>query len=118
MSLKSDKLFEAMAPHFETMGADLVKRIGAVYHFEVLPAPGKEGVWFTVDLKNGNGKIAKGKEGTADATFTVSDDDLIAISQGKLNPQVAFMQGKMKIKGNMAKATKFTPDVLPKPPKL
>lgn len=25
------------------------------------------------------------------------------------------MTGKMKIKGNMAKATKFTPDLFPKP---
>jgi hypothetical protein len=25
------------------------------------------------------------------------------------------MQGKMKIKGNMAKATKFTPDLFPPP---
>ena len=46
------------------------------------------------------------------------DEDIIAMSQGKLNPQVAFMQGKMKIKGNMAKAMKFTPDLLPKDAKL
>lgn len=34
---------------------------------------------------------------------------------GKLNPNNAFMTGKMKIKGNMAKATKFTPDLFPPP---
>ena len=34
---------------------------------------------------------------------------------GKLNPQMAFIQGKMKIKGSMALATKFTPDLFPKP---
>jgi 3-hydroxyacyl-CoA dehydrogenase/3a,7a,12a-trihydroxy-5b-cholest-24-enoyl-CoA hydratase len=28
---------------------------------------------------------------------------------------MAFMQGKMKIKGNMAKATKFTPELFPPP---
>lgn len=118
MALKSEKLFEDMAPHLATHGADLVKKIAAVYHFEIIPAPGADPVGFTVDLKNGNGSIAKGKVGTADATFTMTDDDLISLSQGKLNPQVAFMQGKMKIKGNMAKATKFTPDILPKAPKL
>jgi len=32
-----------------------------------------------------------------------------------LNPQIAFMQGKMKIKGNMSKATKFTPQLFPPP---
>jgi putative sterol carrier protein len=46
------------------------------------------------------------------------DDDLCAIAAGSLNPQVAFMQGKMKIKGNMAAATKFTPDLLPKDAKI
>jgi len=118
MALKSEKLFEAMAPHLESVGKDLVAKIQAIFHFEILPAPGGQGVWFTVDLKNGNGAIAKGKNGTADATFTLTDDDLIAVSNGSLNPQVAFMQGKMKIKGNMAKATKFTPDVLPKTAKV
>ena len=118
MVLKSEKLFESMAPHLATTGKDLVAKIGAVFHFEILSAPGAEGVWFTVDLKNGNGSIAKGKVGTSDATFTMTDDDMIAVANGTLNPQVAFMQGKMKIKGNMAKATKFTPDVLPKGAKL
>lgn len=118
MVVKSEKLFEAMAPHLKATGAELVKRIGAVFHFEITTPGSSESVWFTVDLKNGNGSIAKGKQGTADTVFIMADDDLIAVAQGKLNPQVAFMQGKMKIKGNMAMATKFTPDILPKLPKL
>lgn len=43
---------------------------------------------------------------------------MVDLAEGKLNPQVAFMQGKMKIKGNMAKAMKFTPDLIPKDAKL
>lgn len=38
------------------------------------------------------GSISKGKVGTADATFNMLDDDFIAMAQGKLNPQQAFMQ--------------------------
>ena len=45
----------------------------------------------------------------------MTDDDFEAVCLGKLNPQMAFMQGKMKIKGNMAKATKFAPDLFPPP---
>ena len=113
MALKSDKLFEAMAPHLQNQGAALVQKIGAVFHFDITPDAG-EAVVYTVDLKNGNGGISKGKQVLQ--TPLSASKTTVQISQGKLNPQVAFMQGKMK--GNMAKASKFTPDVLPKPPKL
>lgn len=45
----------------------------------------------------------------------MTDDDFNSVCMGKLNPQIAFMQGKMKIKGNMAAASKFTPDLFPPP---
>ncbi|CAK92171.1 unnamed protein product (macronuclear) [Paramecium tetraurelia] len=118
MALKSAALFEKMDPFIKSQGAELVKKINAVYYFEVSKAKGETPEVWTVDLKNGTGAISKGKVGTADATFTMIDDDMIAMAQGKLNPQQAFMQGKMKIKGNMAAATKFTPDLLPKDAKL
>ena len=59
------------------------------------------------------GKVQEGVHGTPDATFIIQDSDLCAIADRSVNPQMVFMQGKMKIKGNMAKAMKFTPDILP-----
>ena len=46
------------------------------------------------------------------------DDDFVQLALGKLNPQTAFMKGKMKIKGNMKAALKFKPDMIPKDAKL
>lgn len=43
------------------------------------------------------------------------DTDFEKVCMGTLNPQTAFVQGKMKIKGNMKKATLFTPELFPKP---
>ena len=114
MSLKVAALFDKMSPYLKTNGAEAVKKVGFVYHFEVAAEKGKEPVVWTVDLKNGTGSIKNGKEGKADATFSLVDNDAVDLFTGKLNAQNAFMQGKLKIKGNMQAAMKFTPDLFPK----
>ena len=57
MSLKVAVLFDKMKPHLATSGAEVVKKVNAVFHFEVPETKGKEPVCWTVDLKNGNGSI-------------------------------------------------------------
>ena len=118
MSLKSIALFKNMEPMLATHGAALVEKVGCSYHFELRAKKGDKPTYITLNLKTGNGAIAEGKVGKADCTFVVLDDDFMALSQGKLKPQEAFMNGKMKIKGNMAKAMKFNPSILPKDAKL
>lgn len=54
---------------------------------------------------------------TADTTLTVSDDDFVDIALGKINPQLAFMKGKLKIAGNIMLTQKLVP-LLKTGPKL
>ena len=107
-----------MVPHLEKFGTDIVAKVGCVYHFELREKKGDKPQIVTVDLKNGKGKITFDKEGKPDCTFVMLDADFMKLVGGKLKPQEAFMQGKMKIKGNMQKAMKFNPSVLPKDAKL
>ena len=69
MPLKTAVLFDKIKPHLQTSGAAAVKKVGAVFHFEIAESKGREPVVWTVDLKNGNGSIAEGKQGKADATL-------------------------------------------------
>ena len=45
----------------------------------------------------------------ADATVSIKWDDFLALSEGKLDPMMAFMQGKLKIAGDMMIAQKLAP---------
>ncbi|WP_312596499.1 SCP2 sterol-binding domain-containing protein [Brevundimonas sp.] len=43
----------------------------------------------------------------ADATVTMSWDDFVALAEGRLDGMMAFMQGKLKIAGDMMIAQKL-----------
>ncbi|KAL6215491.1 hypothetical protein ACLB2K_014921 [Fragaria x ananassa] len=110
-----------MKQHLTTdAGKTIVKKIGLVYQINIAPKKIGFKVIYTIDLKKGEGlKYAGAYEGgKADAVFSFKDDDFVKIALGKMNPQIAFMRGAMKIKGSMSAATKFTPDIFPKPSKM
>ena len=120
MGLEAAAIFQKMAPILAKAGPETVAKVLAVYAFEIRAKKGDKPAVFTVDLKNGGGAIAEGKiEGVKpDATFVMLDSDFVKLVQGKLNAQDAFMQGKMKIRGNMKAALKFKPDIFPQDAKL
>ena len=93
MPLQAAVLFGKMQPHLEIHGAGIVKQVNCVYAFEIREKKGGPASTFTIDLKNGNGKIAEGKiDGVKpDATFVMLDADFVQLAQQKLNPQTAFM---------------------------
>ncbi len=52
-----------------------------------------------------NGRLQSGAEGRAaasDVGLTASWDDGVALTTGTLDPNVAFMQGRLKVTGSMA----------------
>jgi len=105
---KSYSVFQDVRKRLAAEGDALVKKLKAVYCFKLAGGPGgKSGTWY-VDVKNGNGAVYFGeKDMKADVTFKMKDDDCFSLMTGKLNPQMAFMQGKVKITGNIGLALKL-----------
>jgi putative sterol carrier protein len=59
-----------------------------------------------------NGKLLESQLGTisdADFTMTLTYEDSVALAQGELDANAAFMQGRMKVAGNMGKLMQLMP---------
>ncbi|XP_059677735.1 sterol carrier protein 2 isoform X5 [Gavia stellata] len=104
---KSHLVFKEIEKKLQEEGEQFVKKIGGVFAFKIKDGPGgKEATWI-VDVKNGKGSVAVNSDKKADCTITVADADLLALMTGKMNPQTAFFQGKLKVSGNMGMAMKL-----------
>ncbi|XP_031174270.1 sterol carrier protein 2b [Sander lucioperca] len=104
---KAHAVFQEINKKLQEEGELFVKKIGGVFAFKVKDGPnGQEATWF-VDVKNGKGCVHNDAAKKADCTIAMSDTDLLALMTGKMNPQSAFFQGKLKITGNMGLAMKL-----------
>jgi putative sterol carrier protein len=69
----------------------------------VTDVPDRGEVKYYFKLEDGNAEVALGELSDAEATITQNYDTAVAINKQELNAQNAFMQGKLKISGNMMK---------------
>jgi putative sterol carrier protein len=58
---------------------------------------------YYLQTSGGSASLALGSLEDPDVTVKQSYDTAVAISQGELNTQTAFMTGKLKVSGNLAK---------------
>ena len=67
---------------------------------ELFGVPDPLRVCFGHNVTEGNGQ-------PADATLTIRDAHLAEILRGNLDPQIAFVQGKLRVDGDINKAIEF-----------
>ncbi|XP_076614665.1 hydroxysteroid dehydrogenase-like protein 2 [Chaetodon auriga] len=84
---------------------DVVKATQGIYQFDLSGDHG--GVWF-LDLKNNPGGAGQGPPPIkADVVMTMDSGDFSKMFAGELKPTMAFMSGRLKIKGDMTLAIKL-----------
>ncbi len=99
--VKIGDVFDEMLKHFNPKAAS---GINATYQFNI---SGPEGGIWAFKIENGVCNLIKGGVPTPSVEIALADKDWMAIREGKLNSQMAFMQGKLKIKGDMNLAMKL-----------
>ncbi|KAK2026658.1 SCP-2 sterol transfer family protein [Colletotrichum zoysiae] len=105
-SVAFDAINDALSAN-EADRKDAVKQGNAVFAFTLKNSAGETDSWH-IDLKN-KGEVAKGLGDKPTVTLSLSDSDFGSLVQGKANAQKLFMSGKLKIKGDVMKATKMEP---------
>lgn len=85
-----------------SIDADKIKGINATYQWDIADA----GKWYA-KLSDGSVEVAEGEAEASDITISCSEGDWLDIVSGKLNGQMAFLTGKLKIKGDMSLAMKL-----------
>ena len=91
--------FDTLDKRFTPEGS---KGVTATYQFNLEPS----GTWH-VNVSDGSFTVHEGAAEKATTTFIMKGDDYVAMVNGDLNGQMAFMTGKMKIKGAIPMAMKL-----------
>jgi len=95
------QVFEMMPGRFNREAA---AGIDATYQFELT---GEGGGTYHLTVGGGSCTVGQGPTDKANITVTMQASDYLDMINGRLNPQMAFMAGKLKIKGDMNLALKM-----------
>jgi diacylglycerol O-acyltransferase len=99
----SNKLFLELRKFLKAL-PDNGKEKSGVFQFVV---KGDMEVHWAVDISKYPGEVMEEKVENPDATFTISDDHLMKVSNGELDVQTAFIQGRLKIDGELDQAMRL-----------
>jgi len=95
---------EALRNLSSSTDMDKLKGMDATILFDI---SGRDaGVW-TVDVHDGNVSIQEGDVGSPQVTVKAASEDLVALIKGDLNPMAAFMQGRLRVEGDLSIAMKM-----------
>lgn len=86
------------------LNKDTAKGMKAVYQFDL---SGDGGGKWQVSIDDGKCEVKEGAHPQPSITISMTAQDYLDMLSGKLNGQVAFMSGKLRISGDMGLALKM-----------
>jgi len=93
--------FELMPGRFNK---DAAKGLNAIYQFDL---SGHGGGKWQVQIANDQCEVKEGAHPSPNITISMSAQDYLDMLAGKLNGQMAFMTGKLRIAGDMGLALRM-----------
>lgn len=94
-------IFAEMPKRFDPAAA---KGVDAVVRLNLT---GNAGGTYFMEIRDGQLRIVEKTTAQPQLTMTISAPDYVALCRGKLNGQLAFMNGKLKMAGDMGLAMKI-----------
>jgi len=95
------QVFDEMAGHFNKEAA---KGLNAIFQFDLSGDGG--GKWHVL-VNNDQCQVAEGSHPSPNITISMTAKDYLDMIAGKLNGQMAFMTGKLRIAGDMGLALRL-----------
>ncbi len=91
-----EEVFAAMQEHYRP---EQIGGLNAVFQFDLSGEGG--GQWYAA-INDGYLQVERGTAANPNVTFGAAANDYVAIANGELNALNAFMQGRVRVKGDMS----------------